>query len=230
MENINVFKRYELKYIINEVQKDEVMKEVRKRMSPDPHGESTIRNIYFDTPTYLLIRNSIDKPVYKEKFRMRSYSTTKPNTPVFAEIKKKYKSVVYKRRLDITAAESEEFIVSGKLPCDTQIAREINQFFKVYEALTPKLFISYDRKAFYDGEFKATFDENICYRTEDISLSQEPGGKNILPDGYTLMELKTPEAIPLWMTEILTRNRIFKTSFSKYGEAYKIMLKEKTLK
>lgn len=49
MESINVFKRYELKYIINEAQKNEVMKEVGKRMTPDPHGESTIRNIYFDS-------------------------------------------------------------------------------------------------------------------------------------------------------------------------------------
>lgn len=230
MENINVFKRYELKYIINEAQKNEVMKEVGKRMTPDPHGESTIRNIYFDTPTYLLIRNSIDKPVYKEKFRMRCYSTANEDTPVFAEIKKKYKSVVYKRRIDITAAEAAAFIASGNLSCDTQISREIIEFFKTYKELSPKLFISYDRKAFYDGEFKATFDENICFRNEDISLSKEPGGRKILPQGYTLMELKTPEALPLWMTEILTRNRIFKTSFSKYGEAYKIMLKEKNLK
>lgn len=35
------------------------------------------------------------------------------------------------------------------------------------------------------------------------------------------MEIKTAKAIPLWMTALLSENHIFKTSFSKYGNAYK---------
>jgi len=34
------------------------------------------------------------------------------------------------------------------------------------------------------------------------------------------MEIKTSGGIPLWMTHVLTQERIFKTSFSKYGTAY----------
>ena len=36
-------------------------------------GKTTVRNIYYDTDTYLLVRRSIEKPVYKEKLRIRSY-------------------------------------------------------------------------------------------------------------------------------------------------------------
>lgn len=225
MENINVFKRYELKYIINAEQKAAIMSEVLKRMTPDIHGKSTVRNMYFDTPDHRLIRNSIDKPVYKEKFRIRSYVTAKSDSLVFAEIKKKYKSVVYKRRIDTDWKSIKEFIQNGILSENSQIAREIDYFFKTYKQLRPAMFISYDREAFYEGEFKATFDENIRYRNYDISLDIPPDGKPVLPEGYTLMELKTPEALPLWMTELLTKNKIHKMSFSKYGEAYKKVLR-----
>ena len=47
-----------------------------------------------DTDSYLLIRRSIEKPAYKEKLRIRSYSQTDDNSTVFVELKKKYKHVV----------------------------------------------------------------------------------------------------------------------------------------
>lgn len=226
MENTSVFKRYETKYILNESQRKAVMDEVLRRMTPDKHGESTVRNIYFDTKDSRLIRNSLDKPIYKEKFRIRSYQTADSDTTVFAEIKKKYKSVVYKRRIALKWNEAERFISDGILSEDSQIAGEINYLFKLYGSLSPAMYISYDRQAFFEGEFKATFDENILYRSCDMSLAIPPKGERVLAEGLTLMELKSPEAIPLWMTKILSENKIYKTSFSKYGEAYKKVIKE----
>ena len=225
MENINVFKRYETKYVLSPEQKSAILGEIKKRCRPDPHGDSTVRNIYFDTENYLLIRNSIEKPVYKEKFRIRAYKTADDDTEVFAEIKKKYRSVVYKRRVSVSWKRAKEFIENGTPLSDSQIGREIEYFFKLFGTLRPVMFISYDRVAFYEGEFKITFDENIRYRECDLSLGKEPDGKRILTDGFTVMELKTPEVIPLWMIRLLSENRIYKTSFSKYGEAYKSMIR-----
>ena len=65
-----------------------------------------------------------------------------------------------------------------------------------------------------------TFDENILCRQEDISLESEVYGTPLLPTGMTLMEIKCSGGIPLWMTHALTREHIYKTSFSKYGTAY----------
>ena len=48
-----------------------------------------------------------------------------------------------------------------------------------------------------------------------------PYGNRLLPDGYVLMELKIPEAAPLWLTEILNDLHIYPISFSKYGNAYR---------
>ena len=224
MQKGEFFKRYELKYLLTAEQAEVIMREVTARMEPDRHGPATIRNLYFDTPTHLLIRNSIEKPPYKEKFRIRSYETASDTTRVFAEIKKKYSSVVYKRRIDLSWSDAKSFMLKGDLHDSSQISREITYFFKVYPTLAPAICIFYDREAFYDRDFKVTFDKNIRYRWEELSLELPPSGKQLLTPDTVLMEIKTPEAIPLWMTRILCENKVYKTPFSKYGEAYKKLI------
>lgn len=99
MKEQTVFKRYEMKYLITKEQCEKIKQQMRKYMVGDKYGHSTICNQYFDTPTYLLIRRSLEKPIYKEKLRLRSYGVTDSDSQTFVEIKKKYQSVVYKRRV-----------------------------------------------------------------------------------------------------------------------------------
>lgn len=75
-----VFKRYELKYLLTLEQKALIQAAMAPYMKPDPYGRTTIRNLYYDTDAYLLIRRSLEKPVYKEKLRIRSYSRAKPGS------------------------------------------------------------------------------------------------------------------------------------------------------
>ncbi len=193
-------------------------------MQLDRYGRDTIRNIYFDTENYRLIRRSMEKPVYKEKLRLRSYRQVAPEGDVYVELKKKYDGVVYKRRLVMSQKQAIDCIVAGAaLPVDSQISREIDYFVRYYQGVVPKVFLSYEREAYYalDGsDFRVTFDENILYRQEALSLSEGIYGTPLLAEGMTLMEIKTPGAIPLWMTKCLTEAGINKTSFSKYGAAY----------
>ena len=106
-------------------------------------GRTTIRNIYFDTETYRLIRRSMEKPSYKEKLRVRSYQQADPADPVFVEIKKKYDSVVYKRRLTLSEAQVMDSFYSGKpLPVQSQIGNKISYFRKYYGNLYPAVFLS----------------------------------------------------------------------------------------
>ena len=198
-------------------------------MIGDSFGRSTICNIYMDTPEYLMIRRSIDRPVYKEKLRLRSYGLATPDSRVFLELKKKYESVVYKRRVPITEQEAEAFLfhgdrVAGETCREQQIWNEIEYTMAHYGNLQPAVFLSYDREAFYckgDRDVRLTFDENILWRDYDISLCSGIYGASILDRNQVLMEIKTGTAIPLWLTEILSKNRIYKTTFSKYGNAYK---------
>ena len=205
-------------------------------MSIDQYGRTTIRNIYFDTDNYRLIRCSLDKPNYKEKLRIRSYRRVVDNEKVFIELKKKCNSIVYKRRISLPEQAALSWI-SGAAHCekDSQISREIDYFCSFYGSLFPAVFLSYEREAYYchnGGDFRVTFDDTILCRETDISLRSDTYGTPILPEGMVLMELKCTGGIPLWMTKVLSENRIFKTSFSKYGTAYQNIifpkLKEET--
>lgn len=220
-----VFKRYELKYMLTLEQKNILLQAMEPYMALDQYGRDTIRNLYFDTPDYRLIRHSIEKPVYKEKLRLRSYRQAQADSSIYVELKKKYKSVVYKRRLSMPEREAMAWLLS-ECPQgpDSQIGREIDYFLHFYQSLRPMIYLSYEREAFYsrDGsDFRVTFDDHIFCREDRLSLCESADGIPILPEGQVLMEIKTSGGIPLWMTHALTRERIFKTSFSKYGTAYR---------
>lgn len=220
----NVFQRYEIKYMISRTVKERIMRGMEEYMEGDDFGRSTICNLYFDTSSYLLIRRSLEHPVYKEKLRLRSYGRAEPDSRVFMELKKKYKSVVYKRRIGITEREAMSCLRGEAQLTDTQIGRELDYFLKQYQYPRPSVFLSYEREAFYaedDREFRVTFDENILWRDSDLSLCAGAYGTPVLGEDQVLMEIKTGTSIPLWMTSLLTENHIYKTSFSKYGTVYK---------
>lgn len=223
-----VFKRYELKYLLTPAQKERILSAMGPHMALDQYGRTTIRNIYFDTDSYRLIRRSIEKPAYKEKLRIRSYQRASPDSTVFVELKKKHDSVVYKRRLSLSEAEAMDW-VTGRMHCkaQTQISGEIDYFLSYYQTLHPVVFLSYDREAYYctDGsDFRVTFDDHILCRQEDLSLESGVWGTPILEEGQILMELKCSGGIPLWMAHALSREHIYKTSFSKYGTAYRTLI------
>lgn len=223
-----VFKRYEIKYMITAEQKQKVLEAMKPYMKPDKYGRTAIRNLYFDTDTYLLIRRSIEKPTYKEKLRIRSYGQANQDSTVFVELKKKYKHVVYKRRISLPEQEAMEWI-NREHHCrkQTQISEEIDYFLDYYETLHPTVFLSYEREAFYSNDssdLRVTFDDTILCRQEDMSLKSEAYGTPLLPEGMVLMEIKCSGGIPIWMTRVLSEEHIYKTSFSKYGTAYRTLI------
>ena len=223
-----IFQRYELKYMLTENQKEAVLQAMEPYMTLDQYGRTTIRNIYFDTNNYRLIRHSIESPAYKEKLRIRSYSQAEPESTVFVELKRKYQKLIYKRRIALPEKEATEWL-SGKRHCqkNSQISAEIDYFLQYYEVLGPMVFLSYDREAFYSKDhpdFRVTFDDTILYRQKDLSLESEVYGFPILPEGITLMEIKCSSSIPMWMVSVLSEHQIYKTSFSKYGTAYRTLI------
>lgn len=219
-----VFKRYELKYLLDREQKERIISAMKPFMEADKYGRTTIRNIYFDTDNYALIRRSIEKPEYKEKLRVRSYARADRKSTVFVELKKKYKSVVYKRRISLSEEEAMAWLLGERpLSQSTQISREIEYFLSLYSPLAPAVFLSYERDAFYskdDRNFRVTFDENVLCRGSDVSLESDAYGDRILSEDKVLMEIKCSGGMPLWMAHLLSEERIYKTSFSKYGTAY----------
>lgn len=224
MEYNSIFERTELKYLLTAEQAALIKASFASHMKPDAFGKTTISNIYYDTPDSRLIRHSIEKPVYKEKLRVRSYKVAKADDIVFVELKKKYKGIVYKRRVGMTQKQAEQYLRNEiPAPKQCQITSEMDYFKSFYAGLKPAMYISYDREAFYDkddDQLRITFDRNIMYRSYDLSLQKGAYGENLLGRDQVLMEIKAGGAIPLWLTDILSPNHIYKTSFSKYGNAY----------
>ena len=225
-----VFKRYELKYILTREQQGKVLEAMSDHMIPDRFGRTIIRNLYYDTDDYILARHSIDKPAFKEKLRVRSYEQAGRDSTVFVELKRKCGHLVYKRRVALPEVKAMNWmsgqIGSAKLDADEQKKTEIDYFLDHYPGLKPVAFISYERIAYKmrEGEgqndFRITFDENILFRDNDLSLRSRPYGKHVLYQDKILMEIKCSGGIPLWMVEVLSSEHIYKTSFSKYGTAY----------
>lgn len=228
MKNQMTFKRYEIKYLLMPEQRQYIQEAMKTYMQLDEFGHSVIRNIYFDTDNYRLVRRSIEKPVYKEKLRMRSYQKAGQNDKVFLELKKKYQSVVYKRRILLPQQDAFGLIDNPSgIHTDSQIEKEIIYFCDYYQSLKPVVYLSYEREAYYalDGsDFRVTFDEQILSRMDRLSLDEDPEGQALLEKGMSIMEIKTPGGMPLWMTECLTKLHLYKTSYSKYGMAYQRML------
>ena len=144
------------------------------------------------------------------------------------ELKKKYRSVVYKRRTAMPLEDALGF-VSGDLRRvgDSQIEKEIGSFIRFYRTLRPAAYLSYERDSFFgkdNGDLRITFDEKILARTYDVSLDSDLGGEELLGPGTVLMEVKCGGAMPLWLVRYLSREHIYQTSFSKYGEAYEKLI------
>lgn len=228
------FKRYEKKYLISEEQFQVLQKRLNKKMGPDPYLENLICNIYFDTPNYELIRRSLEKPKYKEKLRLRCYEIPNDETTSFIEIKKKFKGIVYKRRIAMPYRKAYRYLYQNEeLEQSTQISKEIDWFCRFYDNLAPAMFLSYERTSLIgleDPKLRITFDKNIIYRNWDMELDYGVWGEELLEPGQRLMEIKFSMAMPLWLARELDALQIYSTSFSKYGKAYTNLLNETHIK
>lgn len=227
----SVFKRYEKKYLVSGEQAAPLTKCLLKHMRPDDYGRTTICSVYMDTPDYRLIRASLEKPLYKEKLRLRTYGMPDAESTAFVEIKKKFKGVVYKRRVSMPYVLAEAWLFHGLcVPAEGQIESEIAWFLRSYEGIAPAASIFYDRVALYgleDPQLRVTLDENIRYRACDLSLFCGSGGELLIAPGERLMEIKVAGGMPLWLADALSRLQIYPASFSKYGNAYKAMMEKK---
>ena len=196
-----VFNRYEKKYIVDTKTFLALQERLLEYMEPDEYNRNnetySLCNIYYDTPDSLLIRNSLDKPKYKEKLRLRSYGIPGPASIVYLEIKKKVCGLVNKRRSGVLPCEAYKFTETGVLPeirtyMNRQVLCEIKYLLEQYP-LAPVLFLSYERRAFFSNsqrDLRISFDTNILTRRTDLKLESGIFGEALLEKDIWLMEIK----------------------------------------
>lgn len=220
----NSFERYEKKYFLTPTQYRLFKEKLMSFVKADEYPTYTLFNIYYDTDDYTLIRTSLEKPVYKEKLRVRSYGVAGFDSNIFVELKKKFDGVVYKRRISTTPIKAQALLNGLKtVGTKEQISNEIRYFQQLYHA-KPKVFIAYDREAYKgidNAELRITFDTNMRFRLNNLTLQAESYGEPIIDTNAILLEIKIPGVCPLWLSHMLSEFKIYPTSFSKYGECYK---------
>ncbi len=224
----NTFMRSEMKFLLSETDYAAVRKAFSPYVTEERFGKHTVCNIYSDTDDWQLIRTSLDKPLYREKLRLRTYGAASDDCSSFLEIKKKFKGVVYKRRAELPYKDALAYIRGERHPeKDCQVLRETDYMIKRL-GLKPKIVICYDRRAFYandDIELRITFDGNIRSRRKDLDLRAGDYGEYLAGQPFRVMEIKVAHAVPLWMTHILSELEVYQGAFSKYGNIYRANFK-----
>ncbi len=250
---VGTFERKEVKYRLDAATTARLVAALDDYMVLDGYGRTRIDSVYFDTPDRALIARSLEKPLYKEKLRVRSYGAFEEAHIVYVEIKKKYKGIVYKRRVQMSKLAAQAYLIEGMgyeeamkrhpllgasgqvlglEPKSVQIAREIDAFCKRYPRLAPSMLTSCSREAFEMRPDRSdlpaarvTFDADIAYR-DLFSTAQRAANSLValLGKGESVMEVKVAGAFPLWLTEVLSANKAFPSSYSKYGSAYQHVL------
>lgn len=230
---IEVFSRYELKFMLDKRAYENIYSRIAQRMTPDAYSRDgsfyTISNVYYDTPDNSLISASVRHDgKYRYKLRLRTYDPSR-NT-AFLEIKKKYNGLTNKRRttilIDDAARMLEEKIFPKEQPfMNMQVTREL---YDIAQSLTlvPKTVISYDRQAFFgddpvEKDLRITFDSGIRSRNTDLDLRKGSYGESMIEDDHWVMEVKVAHSVPIWIADLLAENGVSRTKFSKYGTEYK---------
>lgn len=232
---INSFKRYEKKFLISKAQYAQLLPILLQHMEFDNNcinGKTYhIRNLYLDDESNTLVHASVLKPDFKEKMRIRAYGSPEKNEKYFFEIKRKFEGIVTKRRIIVSEDELQQLIKTHNLPKNgndynyNQILKEIEYFLLNYSHIIPRIFISYDRVAFFDKEdknFRVSFDTNIHTRREPYAdITNENYEYSLLSDDEMLMEVKITSSYPLWFAKAISTLGLHHISFSKVGSEYK---------
>lgn len=292
----SVFKRVEKKYRIGAAERAAVEAAAGGPMAVDAYGRTRITSLYLDTPERSMIARSVEKPLYKEKLRLRAYGDAagvalmgafgagpivrEPGglplsdgevetrvaaglqvpgaaaaLPVFFGIKKKFKGIVYKRRLALTLPAALAFVsglpyeqacarwplsdaalaAAALSPVTRQIARELEVAMDRWLPLVPSMGIACDRVAWayrpemfqeregdelFDSELRITFDD--CLEYLDCHRFRSPW-RPIIESSESVMEIKSAGPYPPWLVEVLSAERIYPASFTKYGNAYQLV-------
>lgn len=231
MKNIT---RTEKKYLADRSVIDSFIAGISPHMAEDLYFRQRIHNVYFDNDNNEVIRHSLEKQEFKEKLRLRGYEIKGRLCPyVYLELKKKFKGVVYKRRLMLPPEEGRK-VLSGTreevyaLLGESPVGQEIRAYME-RTGCYPKQYLSYERFSYRgkdDGELRITIDTGLKSRESSLSLGAAAEDESYWEEQKYIIEIKATSGMPLWLVHLLTSLGLYPVSFSKYGKIYLKKLSE----
>jgi SPX domain protein involved in polyphosphate accumulation len=236
------FERLELKYLIDESTVERIRAEIEAHCAADPYSTGsapdrpggagyTIHSLYLDSPALAFYQAKLRGDPERIKLRVRTYSDTSPAT---LEIKRRHSSVIRKTRA-VVDRRFVEAAANGFLP-PTPVADSQLPFLRDFaytfagSGAGPTLNVAYEREAYVslvDAYARITFDRHIrVRRTSDWELcpghddwySFDDHWRTDHPTLPVVLEIKCETSrVPCWVIDLIRRNELCETSFSKYS-------------
>ncbi len=233
---IKAYSRYELKYLLNRAQYQQMVELLGDYMALDTMGDErgcyTITSLYYDTVDYKAYWDKIEGHRFRRKVRIRVYGeqAVTPETPCFIEIKQRINKALQKKRVVLPYSTGTALCgVGQEVPVevsetDRAVIGEIQYLNRTLQ-LQPACVVTYSRLAFdgseYEPGLRVTFDTNLKYRVHDLTLLSQGRVENhfFLPPEWCVMEIKVNYRVPYWLTELIGRYRCTLRRISKYCTA-----------
>jgi len=232
--NIRHPDRYELKYILNRSQYEQVVDALADYMETDSYSEGgryLVTSLYYDTANYKAYWEKINGHRFRRKVRVRVYNAhmVSPDSPCFVEIKQRTNKTLQKKRVTLPYSSAVALCGSGEetnVPSETDqaVIQEVLYLSNTLQ-LQPACVVSYDRLAFngsqYDPGLRVTFDTNLKCRTHDLTLLSQGYANNyfFVPPQWCVMEVKVNLRAPYWLTRVISRYHCTLRRISKYCTA-----------
>lgn len=230
------WQRYEVKYLIGEVQAAEVRRYCRDYLSVDAYAalesgcQYPVTSFYLDSTTRELLRHTIDKQPNRFKLRVRVYNRfdePREDAVAFFEVKRRINAIIQKDRLLVGPGEHDALLWNGRSIDDhSSQSKNGNQlhgrkFFDLRARIgaDPVLGISYTREAYETtsaDRVRVTLDRDLHY-----GLLARPGNGNrdmwwpVEMEGVVL-ELKFTNTYPFWVANMLRRLEVVRRGVCKY--------------
>lgn len=232
---IRRFNRYELKYILPIWRRDRIIAELDGFAEPDEHGGREgyrLVSLYYDSPGLDFFWAKVDGLKFRRKLRQRIYVDNTGSSPqtTMVEIKQRTNRTVQKRRLELPM-DMAEALCAGRIGVDAlepldaldrEVASEVSYLVEAMQ-LRPAAITAYRRLAFvgnrYDPGVRITFDMELTGRVKDLTLRHAAPNFALLGQDYCVLEVKSDEKVPNWVTSLLARNGCQVQRMSKYCAA-----------
>jgi hypothetical protein len=208
---------FEVKFLLTEAEAREVERRLRRRLTPDSHGDPAlggayrVTSVYFDTSAFDVYRRS--EGHRRRKFRVRRYGTS---PTAYLERKTKSAQQVRKRRTAIPLAELPR--LAGALTADWPGAWFVKRL--ALRDLRPVCRVTYERVALVghtpDGPIRATFDRAAVGGPTTGPVPEPVGDGPRLLDGEVIAELKFLGAMPVLFKSVVEDLRLTPSPVSKY--------------
>jgi len=235
--------RLELKYLIDEPTVDRIRRDLELYCDPDEHNPARsgyyrrrdplgyeVYSLYLDSPNLAFHRAKMRGDPERFKLRIRTYSK---HSPALLELKRKVSDVIDKTRVLVDRKQAEEAAAGLAAPMEDglQARYSLNEFSRIVaeSGAGPTLHVRYQREAYasvVDDYARVCFDRRIgAQRTGSWDLDPDPYEwrefdhcwRPELADRSVVLELKCQSTVPPWLSDLVRRHSLGRTSFSKYS-------------